>query len=130
MIELLELMESGYVSSNNARDVFVMMMEGDGRSPKQIIDEKGLSQNSDDKLLHQLCSDVLSKYPKEVFIHSHYGIYAVFYFGKKVVAHALLATSLVAFVLPALFYQCCFFALLNVGLKYDFWVNSTLKLFQ
>ena len=57
--ELIDNIESGKVSNRLAKDIFEEMCET-GKSPSDIISEKGLSQISDEGELEKLVNDVLS----------------------------------------------------------------------
>ncbi len=66
--DLLDLIESGYVSNIIAKDVLVLMSENGNRHPKDIIDERGLGQSSDTGELQAMCKQVIEESPKEVWI--------------------------------------------------------------
>ena len=61
--ELIDNIESGKVSNRLAKDIFEEMCET-GKSPSDIISEKGLSQISDEGELENLVNDVLSANPE------------------------------------------------------------------
>ena len=63
--ELIDNIESGKVSNRLAKDIFEEMCET-GKSPSDIISEKGLSQISDEGELEKLVNDVLSANPVNV----------------------------------------------------------------
>jgi aspartyl-tRNA(Asn)/glutamyl-tRNA(Gln) amidotransferase subunit B len=63
--ELIDNIESGKVSNRLAKDIFEEMCET-GKSPGDIISEKGLSQISDEGELEKLVNDVLIANPKNV----------------------------------------------------------------
>ena len=63
--ELIDNIESGKVSNRLAKDIFEEMCET-GKSPRDIISEKGLSQISDEGELEKLVNDVLSANPENV----------------------------------------------------------------
>ena len=63
--ELIDNIESGKVSNRLAKDIFEEMCET-GKSPRDIISEKGLSQISDEGELENLINDVLLANPKNV----------------------------------------------------------------
>ncbi len=63
--ELIDNIESGKVSNRLAKDIFEEMCEM-GKSPGEIIAEKGLSQISDEGELEKLVNDVLIANPKNV----------------------------------------------------------------
>jgi len=63
--EILELIQNGTISGKIAKDIFNEMFET-GKSPKQIVEEKGLKQISDEGEIRKIIEEVLSKYPVEV----------------------------------------------------------------
>jgi aspartyl-tRNA(Asn)/glutamyl-tRNA(Gln) amidotransferase subunit B len=63
--ELIDNIESGKVSNRLAKDIFEEMCET-GKSPSDIISEKGLSQISNEGELEKLVNDVLSANPENV----------------------------------------------------------------
>eukprot|EP01132_Coremiostelium_polycephalum_P005333 gene5333-6653_t len=64
--QFLDLIDSGYISSRTGNHIISEMLKGDKRSPREIIDSKGMSQLSDDSLLEELCKKVIDSNPKEV----------------------------------------------------------------
>ncbi|MBI1870338.1 MAG: Asp-tRNA(Asn)/Glu-tRNA(Gln) amidotransferase subunit GatB [Chlamydiae bacterium] len=65
LIELVELIEVGKISGKMAKDVF-MNMFGEGQSPKDIVQSKGLSQLSDASELESVVKKVIQENPKSV----------------------------------------------------------------
>ncbi len=63
--ELVELIDSNTISGKIAKTVFKDMYET-GKSPKQIIDEKGLVQITDTKLIEDLADKIIASNPKAV----------------------------------------------------------------
>jgi len=63
--EILELIQNGTISGKIAKDIFNEMFET-GKSPRQIVEEKGLKQISDEGEIRKIIEEVLSKYPVEV----------------------------------------------------------------
>ncbi len=63
--KLLKLVDEGVVSGAMAKTVFDEMALA-GKSPMEIIEEKGLVQVSDSDLLESLVTEVLSGHPEEV----------------------------------------------------------------
>ncbi|MDG2416783.1 MAG: Asp-tRNA(Asn)/Glu-tRNA(Gln) amidotransferase subunit GatB [Pelagibacterales bacterium] len=63
--ELIDNIESGKVSNRLAKDIFEEMCET-GKSPSDIISEKGLSQISDEGELEKLVDDVLLANPENI----------------------------------------------------------------
>lgn len=63
ILELIELVESGKISSKIAQDVFAEMFST-GESPGQIVDKKGLAQVSDTGAIEKICDEVIAANPK------------------------------------------------------------------
>ncbi|HEU4505535.1 MAG TPA: Asp-tRNA(Asn)/Glu-tRNA(Gln) amidotransferase subunit GatB [Nitrospira sp.] len=62
---LLHMVENGTVSLKVAREIFPEMY-GTGKAPEQIVQEKGLTQLSDEGALAHMIDDVLAKNPAQV----------------------------------------------------------------
>lgn len=65
LVELLDLVEEGTISHNTAKDVLEEMFES-GRSAPAIVEEKGLSQISDEAALAIVVDEVLAENPEQV----------------------------------------------------------------
>lgn len=65
LIELLELVEKGTINRNTAKEVFEEVYKT-GKSATVIVQEKGLTQISDDSILMEAIKEVIAKNPKEV----------------------------------------------------------------
>lgn len=65
LAELLLLVKEGKISMKMAKDFFPQLFRR-GVSPRKYVDEKGLSQISDESLIEEAVKKVLSAYPKEV----------------------------------------------------------------
>lgn len=63
--ELVELVDSGKISSKIAQEVFAEMYSS-GQSPSQIVDQKGLAQVSDTGAIESFCDQVIAANPKSV----------------------------------------------------------------
>ena len=63
--ELVEVVESGIISKQIAKEVFSEMFVS-GESPKVIIEKKDLSQNNDDSEIEVLCLEAIANNPKAV----------------------------------------------------------------
>jgi len=63
--ELLELIDKGDISTKIAKEVFEEVFKS-SKSPKQIVEEKGLKQVSDEGEIKKIIEDILAKFPKEV----------------------------------------------------------------
>ncbi|XP_033986349.1 glutamyl-tRNA(Gln) amidotransferase subunit B, mitochondrial [Trematomus bernacchii] len=66
LAELLELQETGHISSSAARRVFQEMWRSPGKTALQIIQEQDLGLVSDTAQLHSICQEVLDSHPDEV----------------------------------------------------------------
>jgi aspartyl-tRNA(Asn)/glutamyl-tRNA(Gln) amidotransferase subunit B len=65
MGELLDNIESGKISNRLAKDIFEDMCET-GKNPNLIIEEKGLSQISDEGEIEKLVNEVLNNNPENI----------------------------------------------------------------
>jgi aspartyl-tRNA(Asn)/glutamyl-tRNA(Gln) amidotransferase subunit B len=65
LVSLLQLVEKGTISLKVAREIFPDMY-CNGKSPEQIVQEKGLTQVSDEGALETIIADVLAKNPAQV----------------------------------------------------------------
>jgi len=63
--ELIEVIKDGTISSAIGKQVLEAIFES-GKSPKEIIDEKGLKQNNDEGALLELVNKVLDENPQVV----------------------------------------------------------------
>ncbi|CAN9510258.1 unnamed protein product [Ophioblennius macclurei] len=66
LAELLELQETGHISSSVAKQVFQDMWRSPGKTARQIIQEQDLGLVSDAAQLHHICQKVLDSHPDEV----------------------------------------------------------------
>lgn len=65
LVSLLQLVEQGTISLKVAREIFPEVYSS-GKTPEQIVQEKGLIQVSDEGALDQVIGDVLAKNPTQV----------------------------------------------------------------
>ena len=65
LVDLLELVESGVISLKAARDIFPEIYRS-GKSPEEVVREKGLTQVSDETALVSIVDDVIGKNPTQV----------------------------------------------------------------
>jgi aspartyl-tRNA(Asn)/glutamyl-tRNA(Gln) amidotransferase subunit B len=65
LVSLLQLVEKGMISLKTAREMFPELYAS-GRTPEQIVQEKGLTQVSDEGTLETLIDEVLAKNPAQV----------------------------------------------------------------
>jgi len=63
--KLINLIKDGTISGKIAKTVFEIMMDGD-KDPQKIVEEKGLKQESDPKVLEVLINKVISDNPGKV----------------------------------------------------------------
>ncbi len=62
--ELLALVDSGEISGKQAKEVYAAL-EGNERSPRSIVDERGLRVVSDSGALEAVCLQLIEKYPSQ-----------------------------------------------------------------
>jgi aspartyl-tRNA(Asn)/glutamyl-tRNA(Gln) amidotransferase subunit B len=65
LVSLLQLVEQGTISLKVAREIFPEVYSS-GKTPEQIVQEKGLIQVSDEGALDKIIGDVLAKNPTQV----------------------------------------------------------------
>jgi aspartyl-tRNA(Asn)/glutamyl-tRNA(Gln) amidotransferase subunit B len=65
LVSLLQLVEQGTISLKVAREIFPEVYSS-GKSPEQIVQEKGLIQVSDEGALDKIIDEVLAKNPTQV----------------------------------------------------------------
>jgi len=63
--ELVELIDKGDISTKIAKEVFEEVFQK-SKSPKEIVEEKGLKQVSDEGEIKKIVEDIINKFPKEV----------------------------------------------------------------
>ena len=63
--ELLSLVEAGEISGKQAKEVYAAI-EGTGRMPAEVVEERGLRVMSDEGALRSLCQEVLAANPTQV----------------------------------------------------------------
>lgn len=65
LVRLLQMVDKGTISLKVARDLFSELY-GSGKSPEQIVEEKGLTQVSDEAALEKVIDEVLAKSQTQV----------------------------------------------------------------
>lgn len=65
LVSLLQMVEKGAISLKVARELFPELYKS-GKSPEQIVQEKGLTQVSDEGALGKVIDEVLAKSPRQV----------------------------------------------------------------
>ena len=65
LAKLVLLIKNGTISGKIAKTIFEIMAEGD-KDPNQIVEEKGLRQQSDPKELEKIIDKVILENPKNV----------------------------------------------------------------
>ena len=65
LAELLQLVDAGTINVKTAKSIFNEMAET-GKSPKKMVEEKGLSQVSDASELEAVVAEVLEAHPEEL----------------------------------------------------------------
>jgi aspartyl-tRNA(Asn)/glutamyl-tRNA(Gln) amidotransferase subunit B len=64
LVSLLNVVEKGMISLKVARDIFPELYAS-GKTPEQIVQEKGLSQISDERVLETIIEEVIAKNPSQ-----------------------------------------------------------------
>lgn len=64
--ELIDLIKDGTISGKIAKDVFKMMYEGEEKSARKIVEEKGLKQVSDTGAIEKVIDDIIANSPDNV----------------------------------------------------------------
>lgn len=62
---MVDLINDGTISSRIAKDVFAFMVE-EGKSPDEIVAEKGLKQVTDTSAIEKMIDDVIAANPDKV----------------------------------------------------------------
>ena len=65
LVDLLTMVDKGVISLKVAREIFPELYRS-GKTPQQIVQEKGLTQVSDEGALQKIIDEVLSKNPVQV----------------------------------------------------------------
>jgi len=65
IVELVQIIDDGTISSKIAKDVFEELSTT-GKNPKQIVEEKGLVQISDPKIIAPIIDEIIQKNPANV----------------------------------------------------------------
>jgi aspartyl-tRNA(Asn)/glutamyl-tRNA(Gln) amidotransferase subunit B len=65
LVSLLRLVQEGIISLKVAREIFPELYAS-GKSPEQIVKDKGLTQLSDEGALEKLVDEVIAKNPRQV----------------------------------------------------------------
>jgi len=65
IVDLVELVESGKISSSIAQQVFAEMFAG-GEAPRAIVEKKGLAQVSDTGAIEGYCDQAIAAHPSPV----------------------------------------------------------------
>ena len=66
LAELIDLIKDGTISGKIAKDVFKFMYEGDEKSPRKIVEAKGLKQVSDTGAIEKVIDDLIANSPDNV----------------------------------------------------------------
>ena len=65
LVDLIQMIESGKISSKQSKDVFIKVIE-DKKEPKEVVKSLGLSQITDENELITLINEVLDENPKQI----------------------------------------------------------------
>lgn len=63
--ELIDLVEKKVISSNQAKEVFTEILTN-GKTPKEVVEEKGMKQMSNEGEIVKIASEVLDENPKAI----------------------------------------------------------------
>lgn len=63
--ELIDLVENKVISSNQAKEVFTDILTS-GKTPKEVVEEKGMKQMSDEGEIVKIAREVLDENPKAI----------------------------------------------------------------
>ena len=66
LAELITLIEEDTITGKMAKGVFEEMLEAEDKSPRSIVDKKGLKVVSDEGQIESLVADVIVRNPKQV----------------------------------------------------------------
>ncbi|XP_072112165.1 glutamyl-tRNA(Gln) amidotransferase subunit B, mitochondrial isoform X3 [Mobula birostris] len=66
MSEILNLLETGSISSSAAKQVLFELWKGEGKTATQVVELKELGMIEDQKKLEQICQRVIEDHPAEV----------------------------------------------------------------
>ena len=70
LCELIDMVKSGKISSQQAKDVFASVLEEE-KSPSDIVKEKGMEQISDPESIKEIVNKVLNENPEQVNIYKN-----------------------------------------------------------
>lgn len=65
LVSLLEMVDKGTISLKVAREIFPELYAS-GKAPEQVVQEKGLTQVSDEAVLEKIIDEVIAKNPAQV----------------------------------------------------------------
>jgi aspartyl-tRNA(Asn)/glutamyl-tRNA(Gln) amidotransferase subunit B len=65
LAELIDMTVAGEINLRTAKDVLAQV-DASGRAPREVVDEQGLRQVSDDSLIRAAVADVIAEHPKAV----------------------------------------------------------------
>ena len=60
LVELINMVKSGKISSQQAKEVFALILEEE-KTPETIVKEKGMEQISDENLIREIVNKVLDE---------------------------------------------------------------------
>ena len=68
LVELIEMVDKGEISSKQSKQVFTKCLE-EGMKPKKIVKKLGLTQITDDKVIRDIVVKVLDEHPDLIIDH-------------------------------------------------------------
>lgn len=65
LAQLIQLVDKGTINTSTGKNLLIKVQES-GRSPNDLVQVLGLTQVSDDVVIHKVCQEVISQNPDEV----------------------------------------------------------------
>lgn len=81
LVEIMKMVEDGKISSKQSKDVFAHVIE-DQKEPKQVVEELGIEQTSDDGMIRGLVAKILDEHLDLVEKHKNGGRVFDFFVGQ------------------------------------------------
>ncbi len=81
LVEIMKMVEDGKISSKQSKDVFAHVIE-DKKEPKQVVEELGIEQTSDDGMIRGLVAKILDEHLDLVEKHKNGGRVFDFFVGQ------------------------------------------------
>ena len=65
LAEIVKLVDARTINNSTGKSLLALVQES-GKSPVEIVKEKGLAQVSDDSAIRKICEEIIVQNPKEV----------------------------------------------------------------